>query len=342
MEWMAEVRARVWTRLERYLSTKHAAAARLGDDAAVLVDAVRELTMRGGKRLRSAVIVATYGAVQGDDAPDDFTATIDVCAALEVLQTYLLIHDDWMDGDTERRGGPSVHTALAARYGDAHLGASVAVLAGDLASAYAWELLCGAPFPEGRLGDGITAFRVMQEEVVIGQHLDLLGTADVSLMQHLKTGSYTVRGPLALGALLGGARPEQVSSLMRFGDPLGVAFQLRDDLLGTFGDPRTTGKPAGNDLRAGKRTALVAAAERLLAPEERAPLDAVLGRADASHAEVDAATRLLESSGARADVEAQLVAHRRAAREALAAAPISTRGRERLTDLLALLTERDH
>ncbi len=342
MEWMAEVRSRVDARLAQYLSDKHASAARLGEDAAVLVDAVRGLTMRGGKRLRPAVIVATYDAVRGDDAPDDLTPTLDVCAALEVLQTYLLIHDDWMDGDAERRGGPSVHTALAARYGSTHLGAAVAVLAGDLASAYAWELLCRATFPEGRLGDAITAFRVMQEEVVIGQHLDLLGAADVSLMQHLKTGSYTVRGPLALGALLGGARPEHVSSLNLFGDPLGVAFQLRDDLLGTFGDPRTTGKPAGNDLRAGKRTALVAAAERLLERDARGPLDAVLGRADASSADVEAATRLLETSGARADVEAQLVAHRRAAREALAAAPISERGRARLTDLLALLTERDH
>jgi geranylgeranyl diphosphate synthase type I len=342
MRWMSEVRARVDARLEQYLNDKHAAAARLGDDAAVLVDAVRGLTMRGGKRLRPAVIVATYDAVRGDDAPDDLTPTLDVCAALEVLQTYLLIHDDWMDGDAERRGGPSVHTALAQRYGSAHLGAAVAVLAGDLASAYAWELLCVAPFPAGRLTDAITAFRVMQEEVVIGQHLDLLGTADVSLMQHLKTGSYTVRGPLALGALLGGARAEQVSSLNLFGDPLGVAFQLRDDLLGTFGDPRTTGKPAGNDLRAGKRTALVAAAERLLTPGERAPLDAVLGRADAPEADVAAATRLLEASGARADVESQLDAHRSAARAALAVAPISARGRARLTDLLVLLTERDH
>ena len=342
MNWMAEVRQRVDVRLESYLSGKRDAAAALSADSAELVEAIRVLTMRGGKRLRPAVLFAAYSAVRPDEADDDVGPTIEAGAALEVLQTYLLIHDDWMDGDVERRGGPSVHAALTQRYGDAHLGAAVAILAGDLASAYAWDLLSSASFPDGRVGDALKAFRVMQEEVVLGQHLDLIGSRDVSLMQHLKTGSYTVRGPLSLGAILGNGTAHQVSQLILFGEPLGVAFQLRDDLLGTFGDPATTGKPAGNDLRAGKRTALIAAAEQLLAPAARGPLEMVLGRADAADTDVARATALLVSCGARAEVERSLRAFVATASAALPAGSFSARGRARLGALLALLTERDH
>jgi len=341
MQWMAEVRLRVDARLESYLAGKRESAAALSADSAELVEAIRVLTMRGGKRLRPAVLFAAFGAVRSDDDADDVGPTVDAAAALEVLQSYLLIHDDWMDGDDERRGGPAVHAAFAKRYASAHIGAAVAVLAGDLASAYAWDLLCGSPFPVDRLPEALTMFGVMQEEVVLGQQLDLIGAPNVSLMQHLKTGSYTVRGPLGLGAVLGGGSAEQVSHLMRFGEPLGLAFQLRDDLLGTFGDPRATGKPAGNDLRAGKRTALIAAAERLLPTSARGPLDAVLGSANASEIDVAHATELLISSGARAEVERNLQTHVAAARAALEGGSFSTRGRERLGALLALLTERD-
>jgi geranylgeranyl diphosphate synthase type I len=341
MEWMTEVRRRVDARLESYLDGKHDAAGRLSAESAEFVDAVRSLTMRGGKRLRPAVLFAAYSAVRADSADDDVAPTVDASAALELLQTYLLIHDDWMDGDDQRRGGPSVHVALTKRLGDAHLGASVAVLAGDLASAYALELFCGARFPSARLPEALAAFQTMHEEVVLGQHLDLTGTGDVSLMQQLKTGSYTVRGPLALGALLGDGSAEQISQLIRFGAPLGVAFQLRDDLLGTFGDPAATGKPAGNDLRTGKRTALSAAAERLLTPGERGQLDWLRGRLDASDAEVARAAALLVSSGARAEVERELTAQVEAAKAALEGGSFSSRGRERLSALLRLLTERD-
>lgn len=341
MDWMAEVRQRVDARLGGFLAEKRERAAGLSGESAEFVDAITALTMRGGKRLRPAVLFAAFCAVRSDADDDDVAPTVDASAALELLQTYLLIHDDWMDGDAERRGGPAVHAALAARYGDAHLGAALAVLAGDLASAYALELLCAARFPDGRLPEALRAFHVMHEEVVLGQHLDLTAAGDVSTMQQLKTGSYTVRGPLTLGALLGDGSAAQISQLIRFGAPVGVAFQLRDDLLGTFGDPRLTGKPSGNDLRTGKRTALTAAAERLLSTAARAPLDGLRGRADASDAEVEGAKALLVSSGARAEVERALGAHVAEARAALEGGAFSRRGQARLSALLSLLTERD-
>ncbi|MCC6875734.1 MAG: polyprenyl synthetase family protein, partial [Sandaracinaceae bacterium] len=271
---MDEIRALVNERLQSYLREQRARAAALAPEAPELVDAVTTLTMRGGKRLRPAVLVAAFRAVAPEWHPAE---VVDACAALELLQTYLLIHDDWMDGDDERRGGPSVHAALREAHGDTHLGDALAILAGDLACAQAWELLAlGGDVPPARRREAIAVFATMQHEVVIGQQLDLIGTADISRMQQLKTGSYTVRGPLLLGAALAGASPPQTASLEAYGAPLGEAFQLRDDLLGTFGDPKQTGKPAGNDLRVGKRTALVRAAEELLDPAALLPLQRVL------------------------------------------------------------------
>src|SRR5262249_20947870 len=155
--------------------------------------------------VRPAVLYAGFCAVGGDE----LARCTDASAALEVLQSYLLIHDDWMDDDPERRGGPSVHVALAERVGARRTGDALAVLAGDIASAWAWELLLQAPYTQATMPLALSTFRVVQEEVVFGQQLDLLGAADVALMHHLKTSSYTVRGPLALGALLGGASVAQ-------------------------------------------------------------------------------------------------------------------------------------
>jgi geranylgeranyl diphosphate synthase type I len=188
--------------------------------------------MRGGKRLRPAALYAGFRAVSADASPD---RTLDASAALELLQTYFLIQDDWMDGDEQRRGGPAVHVALAQKRGDVQLGASLAFLAADLASGFAWELLSVAPFPQGRLREALAIFGRTHFEVICGQQLDLLGHDDIALVHQLKTGSYTVRGPLCLGALLAGASAAQLEALERFGAPLGLAFQLRDDLLSAFG-----------------------------------------------------------------------------------------------------------
>src|SRR5262245_15220121 len=136
--WMEEVKALVDERLRAYFDRQLERARAIAPEAPELIEAIATLTMRGGKRLRPAVLVAALRAVDPERAARD---VVDACAALELLQTYLLIHDDWMDGDEERRGGAAVHAALRdAHGGDAHLGAALAVLAGDLACAQAWEL----------------------------------------------------------------------------------------------------------------------------------------------------------------------------------------------------------
>jgi geranylgeranyl diphosphate synthase type I len=238
-------------------------------------------------------------------------------------------------------GGPAVHSAFTQHHGDAKLGASLALLAADLAVGFAFELLHAARFPAQRAEQARAAFTAMHFEVVCGQQLDLLEHDDVTLTHHLKTGSYTVRGPLKLGALLADASDEQLDALDRFGRPLGIAFQLRDDLLGTFGDSRSTGKPAGHDLREGKNTALIAQARALLAGEEREKLERALARRGADAGQLQEIARVLESSGARARVEAQLSAQLDEAERALSSAALVPEGVAMLRELLARIALRD-
>jgi geranylgeranyl diphosphate synthase type I len=339
--WLEQVRTQIDARLASHFARARSAVP--APEADELVEAVERLTMRGGKRLRPALTYAAHAAVIGDVERPDLDPPVEdvfkVGAALELLQSYLLIHDDWMDGDEERRGGPSVHAALRdAHAGDAHLGASLAVLAGNLASAHAWELLTSIEGPEARLRAVMDAFLVIHRDVMVGQQLDLMKTANVPLMQKLKTGSYTVRGPLMLGWALGRGDAAARDALERYGEPLGEAFQLRDDVLGTFGERTVLGKPVGGDLRAGKRTALIRAAEESGA--ELGPLTAVLGVRDASDEDVARATDVLVRCGAKASVEGRIDALLGQARAALTTASLHEAGVAMLSELADRLAVR--
>lgn len=340
VEWIADVRSSVDARLTRYFDEKRAEVRAKSPASLPLVEAIADLTLRGGKRLRPVVIAAVARAVrEGDDT--GLAAVVDVGAAFELLQTYLLVHDDFMDGDEERRGGPAVHVIFRRALGDDHLGDSVGILAGDLASAYAWELLFAARFPAHRERDGLRAFLELQKEVYLGQHLDVVATEDVARIHDLKTGSYTSRGPVSVAAALADATPEQTRALLGWATPLGEAFQLRDDLLGTFGDAKVTGKP-GDDLPHGKRTAVVATAERMLGERDRAMLHAVLGKADASASAVAEVLAMLERAGVVREIEARVDALHGEAMRALEAAPFTDVGRARLAEVAAKLVRRAH
>lgn len=332
--WMKDLRGRIDAKLEAYLDAKQAEAKELSPQSIELVEGVASLTLRGGKRFRPIMTAAAFQAV----APEgDVEATISVGASLELLQSFLLIHDDWMDGDLERRGGPAVHAIYRDRYPQ-HLGDSVGILAGDLASTYALELFLEAPFPDRNAA--LARFMKIQKEVFFGQHLDITANADVSRMHDLKTGSYTVRGPLLLGALLGDASAAQNEALLAYGNPIGEAFQLADDLLGTFGDEAQTGKP-GDDLRHGKRTSLIFEAQRLLGDEEFAFLEKLITTPGPSDADVAAASELLITSGAKANVEARLEKLHQQAIDALADAPFGEDGKELLRFLAGKLAKRN-
>lgn len=331
MRFLPELRVAVDADLEAFFAREKARALSLSGDA-TLVDELRTLTMRGGKRLRPAVLFAAYRALEEHGT---LAAVLPACTALELLQSYLLVHDDWMDGDAVRRGGPSVHASLRSKVADPHLGDALAILAGDLGCAYAWDRFLDTDAAPDRTRAALRVFAAIQREVVLGQELDVKGSPDVSRMQQLKTGSYTVAGPIRLGALLGGAKEGDAAwrALEAFAGPLGEAFQMRDDLLGTFGDPDKTGKSAGNDLRAGKRTALVRSAEETLSASERAALTKVLGRQDATDADIAAARELFVSRGVKASVETRLSALLADAKAALEVPSLRASGREMLGEL---------
>lgn len=301
---LERVRTQIDQRLEAVLSAHLAEIGRYGSDVQTMLAAGKDLVLRGGKRFRAALCAAAH---QGVSAEANAEPSLDAGVALELLQAYLLIQDDWMDGDLERRGGPSVHAALMKAFGDAHLGASSAILSGDYLMGLAVQTLAAANAPPERVARAVQLFCRVHNDVVIGQQLDMLGRAgDVEAMHTLKTGSYTVRGPLLLGAVLAGAGEPVLQALEGYAHPVGVAFQLRDDLLGMFGKSQQTGKPEGSDLRAGKRTALIAEAGSRLDGEGRALLAKVFGVAEAGAEDLKRAAEALEACGARKAVETRL------------------------------------
>jgi len=304
---LADTRRRVDAELARLLAAtdaRHAARAGIpAEPTASMLAAFGDLTLRGGKRLRATLVRIGFEGAGGEPRE----AGISIGAGFELLQSYFLAQDDWMDGDDTRRGAPSVHVSLAAgRSKD--LGAALAILASDVGWGLAIRAVIECGLPPGRAVEATRAMLAMHEDVVVGQAIDVSQSAvDVEAMHALKTASYTVEGPLEIGARAGGASDAAVAALHRFGRPVGIGFQLRDDLLGTFGDEATTGKPVGNDLKVGKRTAVLESARKIVPAKTMAEWDAaVIGKPEATQADVARVIEGLESLGVRRAVEARL------------------------------------
>ena len=346
-ESLAWIAGRVDARIERLLGTERARWSRLDADLSEPLEAMERLVMAGGKRLRPAFCHWAYVAAGG--SPDD-DAVVDAGAALELLHTFALIHDDIMDGSDRRRGMPTVHRRFEARHAaagwrgeDRRFGEGVAILVGDLAFVYADLLLAAAPRA------ALDVFTELRLEVNVGQYLDLLGTVrgEVSIEKarricRYKSGSYTIERPLHLGAALAGGLDELGPVLSAYGRPLGEAFQMRDDLLGAFGDTVLTGKPVGDDLREGKPTALYAfavasaegAAAKLLADRFGAP--------DITADEVGELQSILEWTGARRQVECTIERRVDEALGTLDRAGLHGEATERLVELAHFVAGRDH
>jgi geranylgeranyl diphosphate synthase type I len=266
---------------------------------------------------------------------------VDAGAALELLHTMAIVHDDVMDGSDRRRGMPAVHAEFVARHADhawsgesRRFGEGVAILVGDFAFVYADMLLADAP-PAAR-----RVFDEMRLEVNVGQVLDLAGSVrrDATLetartICQYKSGKYTVERPLHLGAALAGQLDALAPPLTAYGLPLGEAFQLRDDLLGAFGDAEATGKPVGGDVREGKPTALFALARARAAGADAELLSTRFGAPDLRDDEVDAILDLFVSTGARDEVECLVDRLLQQALSAAAALPLVEPARRELTAL---------
>jgi geranylgeranyl diphosphate synthase type I len=335
-------RTRVDTALSEFVARQRVMLSDLGPDLDEFIDAATEF-VRGGKRLRPLFCRAGWLVAGGD--PDE--PRLDhAAAALEWLQGSALVHDDLMDESDTRRGRPSIHRDFERKHRDAGLagdparhGESVAVLLGDLMLSWADEQFRSSGLP--RTAEALRFLDLCKTEVVAGQYLDVLAQTRLSVdveeamrVVRYKSAKYTVERPLHLGAALAGADETLIAALSDVAIPLGEAFQLRDDILGVFGDPGVTGKPAGDDLRDGKRTVLVARAAELGTDTDRELLARALGTSDG----VDELRDLVERTGALATVEADIERLERQADAALDALPAG--GRAVLEPLLLTATRR--
>ncbi len=349
--WDADAfRASVQSTLDDFVDAQALRLAELGPDADLLVTAARQ-ALSGGKRFRAAFCYWGFRAAHEEEY--DEQRLLRAAAALEILHASALVHDDFMDASDTRRGRPATHRAFEQTHRESgwggdpeQYGAAAAILLGDLLLSWADELLRSCGFDEAQVLDALGYFDTTRSEVIAGQFLDVSVQArrasDVEAAMTVlryKSAKYSVERPLHIGAALAGASPEVFAALSDFGLPLGEAFQLRDDLLGVFGDPEVTGKPAGDDLVEGKRTVLVALTLEH-APEERAAhLDERLGtQLDA--AEVDTLRAIIEESGAHARVESMIDELTSRCLGALDAAPVTVSARAVLRDLAAAATQR--
>lgn len=301
--------------LAEFLATRCSRVAEISGDAEALVRAVERLT-RGGKRLRARLC---YWGWRGAGGAELAPAAVRAAAALELFQSAALIHDDILDRSDTRRGQPSVHREFERLHREqrwntdpAHFGASAGILTGDLSLSFSEELYAHAEalVPEGPRRTARELFDTMRTQVMVGQYLDVHAEVappaedpDEQLRRAMtvlryKSAKYSVEHPVTIGAALAGACEDTVARYAAFALPVGEAFQLRDDVLGVFGDPATTGKPAGDDIREGKRTALVALSARGADPERVRWLESLLGREDLTEDELRGARELMESSGA--------------------------------------------
>ncbi|OLL71244.1 Geranylgeranyl pyrophosphate synthetase [Pseudonocardia sp. Ae168_Ps1] len=332
----------------------------LGVDPAVAqaADALAGFVLGGGKRLRPTFAWWGWRGAGGDPGSDHAQAVLTAVASLELIQACALVHDDLMDASSTRRGRPTVHVEFARTHAandwsgpPARFGAAVAILVGDLAQVWADDMFHSAALPDGAHGRAAEPWRAMRTEVLAGQYLDVLAqasgdTAESTALQidRFKTAAYTVERPLHLGAAIAGAEPQVVNAYRRYGADIGVAFQLRDDLLGVFGAPRVTGKPAGDDLREGKRTLLVAAglqrAEQRGDPAAREAITAALGDPGLPDDALDRARSALAELGAVQAVEQRIAALTGSALDALDAAPVAEPGRAHLFELAERATRR--
>ncbi|PWU45823.1 polyprenyl synthetase [Micromonospora globispora] len=313
----------------------------------------RDCVLAGGKRVRPTFAYWGWRGVVGGGEP--LATVLPALAALELLHTFALVHDDVMDASDTRRGLPTAHRAAAARHraagytGDPdRFGETVAVLIGDLCMVWADRLLAHATVPPSRLLAVRRCYDQMRIETVAGQYLDVLGEHDAAnwsvdralRVARYKTASYTVQRPLLFGACLAGVAADAplIAAYTRYGLAVGEAFQLCDDLLGVYGDPATTGKPAGDDLRTGKPTTLLMLARQLATPSQRRALERA-GTVTGAR-EVGRLAELVADTGAVARVERMISDQVAEALNALDTASIDETARTALTGLATAATSR--
>lgn len=351
-----DLRSRVQRALDDHLTQQREVLAGLGAPVLPLVDAVAEL-LAGGKRLRAAFLYWGWRALGGAD--DD--AAVRAASSMEIFQAAALLHDDVMDNSDLRRGRATAHRAFASWHRDQGwsgdpegFGHAGAILAGNLCLGWTDEMFATSGLPAAALERARPEFDRMRTQLMGGQFLDVLegarGWGGLSYEERIaqcrtviryKSARYSVQQPLLIGALAAGGRDGDIRALATFGEQLGEAFQLRDDVLGVFGDPGQTGKPAGDDLREGKHTVLIAHVLEHADPAGAELISASLGDPDLDDATVAECRGVLVRSSAVARTEEMISTAARGALHALEQVEgLTDEGRAALVDLVAICTDR--
>ncbi len=352
---LIRIRAATSGALDDFIARQRAILADISDDLAPCADAVTDL-LAGGKRLRPAFCYWGWRACGGADGPPIMAAA----AALELLHASALVHDDVMDGSDTRRGQPSVHKRFEARHAadrwlgePTRFGSGAAILIGDLLLAWTDEMLRTSGLPADSVWRGLPVLDSMRTEVLAGQFLDLAaqcsGRSAVATALRVvtyKSAKYTVERPLQLGAALQAGLTGDLDQTVRdaftgYGIPLGIAFQLRDDVLGVFGDPAQTGKPVIDDLREGKRTVLMALAHERADDVQAAVLDRCVGDPDLTEQAAKQVRAVITETGALAECEQMISVNLKEALSALDGAPITKEATSALADLAIAATARE-
>ena len=342
-----------------FLTGQREVLAGIGPATAPLADLAEAFTA-GGKRLRPAFCAWGWVAVAG--IPAEPGPLVSAAASLDVLHVSALVHDDVMDASDTRRGLPAAHRQFAARHAEQGLrgdagafGRGGAILLGDLLLVWSQEMFRRSGLPAETIQRAMPIMEAVLTEVTTGQFLDILAQArpaldvrsapgevlaQVDRVLEYKTARYTVVRPLQLGAALAGAGPDLLETLGRYGSAVGRAFQLRDDILGVFGDEQVTGKPAGGDLREGKLTALLAHALRLASAADADELAGLVGRADLSVQEIGRAQGIIADSGALPVVEQEIADSTRSAIDGLHHAGLTPEGEQALVNLARAAADR--
>ena len=347
---LGHIRDQVGSALRGFLAQQRSALLRAGTELLPGLDALEEL-LAAGKRLRPAFCYWGWRGAGGEDGQ----AILVAAAALELLHASALVHDDVMDGSDTRRGRPSLHRRFAIRHAEQRwrgspesFGMGAAILMGDLLLSWTDGMYHASGLPAGALRRGQAVLDLMRTEMIAGQYLDLLGqaagneTLDSALrVAAYKTARYTIERPLHLGAALAGYPDGPVpAAFSAYGLPLGVAFQLRDDILGVFGDPAQTGKPAGDDVREGKRTVLLAIARARAGAAQARVIDERLGDPRLDEAGAAEVRAVITDTGALATCEAMIGEHIAEALAALGQAPITDEAKAALAELAVAATAR--
>jgi geranylgeranyl diphosphate synthase type I len=356
----ADLRARADKALREFLTQQQPRLGAIGEELVPMLEAVEAFVLDAGKRLRPAFAYWGWRAAGGADGD----AIVKAAASLELLHACALIHDDVMDGSDTRRGQPAVHRRFAALHrgsswlGDPEsFGMSAAILIGDLCLVWADQMLGESGLPAESLIRAQRVYDEMRAELMAGQYLDMLeqalgGQAERGQAERgraveralrvarFKSAKYTIERPLHLGSALAGADPLLDAALSAYGLPLGAAFQLRDDVLGVFGDPEQTGKPAGDDLREGKRTVLIASALETATPVQADLVRRHLGDPHLSAQGVADLRAVITETGALARVEQLIDEGVEQALAALSTAAIGGEAGEVLAELAVAATAR--